>query len=60
MFTTGYLREQSAKFQELAVAARLADDQEHYGALSRVYECLAEALLSEAAKTPPQAAQDAA
>ena len=60
MLTTGYLREQSVKFHELAAAARRLADQEHYGALSKVYECLAATLLHEADIIRPQSAQDAA
>jgi hypothetical protein len=51
MFTAVYLREQSLKFTELAAAARHVGDQDHYGALSKVYECLAETLANEGRKS---------
>lgn len=60
MFTTGYLRQQSAKFLELAAAARQIAEQEEYGALSNAYEWLAETLSNEEEKIGPRTDANAA
>jgi hypothetical protein len=57
MLSANYLREQSAKFHNLAIAAKQPAEQEEYGALSAAYESLALMLAREAGDRALRAAR---